>query len=76
MKLYEVPRNSKMMIEFEGYEGLQPCLFHHVDGMYSYCTFGEGDDKKIFHLSVSTPMKKVGGHYEIDIPKEEENEAK
>lgn len=71
MKLYDVPRGSKMSISIsmspEGPYAMRECTFHHIDGMYSYCTIdGEPDEgRKAFHLSASTPMRKVGDHYEI-----------
>ena len=67
MKLYEIPRGSKIRLKFhdqiEG-EGTAILTFHHPDGMYSYCTLDEGGH--VVHLSVSTPLKKVGDLYEID----------
>ena len=57
MYLYEIPKHSKLLIEdIEG-------TFFHIDGMYSYCETKNGEP---FHLSASTPMKKVDDHYEID----------
>jgi len=35
-KLYDVPPNSRVII------GGCEYLFHHVDGMYSYCTDKDG----------------------------------
>lgn len=40
MKLYEVPRNTRILFEGEEY------LFYRLDGMYSYCTKGE----EVVHL--------------------------
>lgn len=37
MKLYDVPRNS--LIYINGTE----LKFHHIDGMYSYCTDSDGN---------------------------------
>jgi len=45
MKLYNVPRNSKIMLS----DGVV-LLFHHIDGMYSVCTDENGD---IYHISAS-----------------------
>jgi len=42
MKLYQAPRNCRIMTK-DGEE----YNFHHVDGMYSYCTDDEG---KVVHL--------------------------
>jgi len=42
MKLYNVPRNSKILLN----DGLV-LNFHHVDGMYSVCT---DDNGEIFHI--------------------------
>ena len=41
MKLYDVPRNTKVKLsDAQGNE--TTLLFHHVDGMYSYCTDDNG----------------------------------
>jgi hypothetical protein len=50
MKLYEVPRNTR--IKFQEYE----FNFHHVDGMYSYCTDDEGN---VIHLSASAEVEVI-----------------
>lgn len=44
MKLYDVPRNTH--VKLEGCE--ETILFHHIDGMYSYCTRSNGD---VVHLA-------------------------
>lgn len=64
MKLYDIPRGSKLMIEIDEKDGLQPATFHHLDGMYSLCSL-DGVEDGIFHLSVNTPLEKVDDHYEI-----------
>ena len=52
MKLYEVPRNT--IVQPQG--GYNPCLFHHVDGMYSYCTDEGG---AVYHLAAWTEVDVV-----------------
>ena len=42
MKLYNVPRNSTIVLK----NGLE-LNFHHLDGMYSVCTDGEGN---VYHI--------------------------
>ena len=68
MKLYEIPRGSKMRIEFS--DGFHSCTFHKLDGMYSYCTIDDYPEGykayPVFHLKATTPMIKVDDHYEID----------
>ena len=41
MKLYDVPRNTRIKIED------QELLFHRIDGMYSYCTDSNGNVRHI-----------------------------
>jgi hypothetical protein len=43
MKLYNVPRNSRIQLS----DGTK-LNFHRIDGMYSYCTT---DDNKPVHLA-------------------------
>ena len=55
MKLYEVPRNTKVRVRenFASPPGApelkkgDEIMFHHVDGMYSYCT----RDGEVVHLA-------------------------
>ena len=43
MKLYNVPRNSMIVLS----DGVV-LKFHHIDGMYSFCTDESG---KVYHIS-------------------------
>ena len=59
MKLYNVPRNSTIVLK----DGLE-LNFHHVDGMYSVCTDGEGN---VYH---------IGASEEVEVkPKEAKNDT-
>lgn len=60
LPLYELPRNTKINIELE--DGSTFVTFHHVDGMYSYCTTEKGG---VTHLSVLTPIVCEKGTYSI-----------
>lgn len=75
MHLHTIPNNSKMRVEFK--DGWHDCLYHHPDGLYSFCTiedFPEGSKKhNIFHLHVMANVEKVGDHYELMPPKLEDN---
>ena len=42
MKLYDVPRNSKIRIWNEDQTAYEDLDFHHVDGMYSLCFNKDG----------------------------------
>ena len=42
MKLYDVPKNSMIVLS----NGLE-LKFHHIDGMYSVCTDEAGD---VYHI--------------------------
>jgi hypothetical protein len=58
MKLYECPKN--VMVKTEDGTTVK---FHHVDGMYSYCTVETGE---VVHLAAWT---------EVDIIKEQCDES-
>ena len=62
MKLYDVPRNSKIIVKdniktppasipIEEGDMLQ---FHRIDGMYSYCENGKGE---VVHLSANADVE-------------------
>jgi hypothetical protein len=52
MKLYEVPNNSKIRILEDNGE----VLFHHPDGMYSYCT---DKNNNVVHVYISTEVEVI-----------------
>ena len=42
-------------------------LFHHLDGMYSYCTIEGDEEGKVVHLSASTPLIEIeNGEYRVE----------
>jgi hypothetical protein len=47
MKLYDVPRNTRIVAKL-GDDNVLRLNFDHVDGMYSYCTDDEGN---VVHLA-------------------------
>jgi hypothetical protein len=49
MKLFEVPKNTRIVLS-DGTE----LNFDHIDGMYSYCT---DDDGKVVHLAAWTDVE-------------------
>lgn len=67
LKLYNLPQRVEGGIPIQGFkdENGNPIvvLFHHLDGMYSFCTI-EGTDKAV-HLSASTPLAYVDGEYHV-----------
>ena len=67
MFLYEIPRNSRLRLPIKdkkGVQSVQDCIFHHIDGMYSYITIG-GPEGDVVHLGASTEMKKVKDYYKM-----------
>ena len=61
-KLYDVPKHSKIKVVVEGKvppeaapinEG-EELTFHHLDGMYSYCTRDNGE---VVHLAAWTEVE-------------------
>ena len=65
MKLYEIEKGSKIKTKLNS--GKEVFItFHHLDGMYSYCTLEDGDPDNVVHLSVNTPLIKEGDYYLIE----------
>lgn len=54
MKLYDVPRNTRICITDEG--KVYEYLFHRLDGMYSYCTDDQGN---VVHVAANTDVEIV-----------------
>lgn len=52
MKLYEVPRNTWITVDFPEYK--ERLLFHRIDGAYSLCTDKDG---YIYHLAAWTDVE-------------------
>lgn len=65
MKLYDIPRESKILLPIVG-EGRESknemCTFKHIDGMYSLIRTPDGH---AVHLAAIAPVQKVGDHYEL-----------
>jgi hypothetical protein len=53
MKLYDVPRNSKILVDPYGIID-----FHHIDGMYSYCVDKHGN---VVHLAAWMEVDVIEG---------------
>lgn len=56
MKLYEVPRNSRVKFVSKHAFSNTEFNFHHIDGAYSYCTDDQGN---IFHLSANAEVELI-----------------
>lgn len=60
IKLYEVPSDVRIRVIDDEHKKLtgkyMEVNFHHLDGMYSYCT---DDDGNPVHLAVWTPVEVV-----------------
>lgn len=80
IKLFNLPQRVEGGIKIHGFrselEGSeeQTLRFHHLDGMYSYCTI-DGHDDHIVHLSASTPLVELGNdEYQIEYPDEDKED--
>jgi len=60
-KLYEIPRESKIEVEMDGYPST--ITFHRLDGMYSICTT---EQNIVVHLYACSELEKLGdNHYKL-----------
>lgn len=53
MKLYDVPRNSRIKVKSDIQEE-QILIFNNIDGMYSHCLDSEGN---VVHLAAYTEVE-------------------
>lgn len=73
MFLHELPRDDEVgtKIYCEASDGSEFIYFHHVDGMYSYCTTEK--TKSVVHLGIMTLLEPFEDGYKIaEEPPEEE----
>lgn len=61
-RLYDLPRDSDVKIFAECSDGSKFLIFHHIDGMYSYCKTEKGG---VIHIRATTPLVEVEGGYKI-----------
>ena len=54
MKLYEIPKLSKIVVPLS--DGSLFLIFHKIDGAYSYCVTENGS---VIHLSANTELEKI-----------------
>lgn len=70
MKLYEIPRGSKIICEVWSDDGVisDSVIYHKPDGAYSVCTFtnNKNGNEGLVHLSMNTELKEVDGVYHIE----------
>ena len=67
MKLYEIPRGSRIKAETSNERGKLGdfIIFHRLDGMYSYCTV-ESKPGEVCHLSANQDLELSDeGYYEL-----------
>jgi len=70
MKLTEIPKGSKIKAETTNDKGEKLgdfITFHHLDGMYSFCTVDGLEKDNVCHLGNQQELKKVEGkdYYEL-----------
>ena len=62
MKLFEVPKYSRIKV------GGMELDFHHIDGMYSYCTDKDG---KVRHIAAWADVEVLGPYEDESRPMSE-----
>lgn len=87
IRLYELPRDKNVKLKLSmsingGEEQLETVTFHHVDGMYSFCTIDRlPEGKNVIHPAAFTSLVKEGDFYflagtqgktEDDLPTQDE----
>jgi len=67
MKLYEIPKGSRIKAETRNEHGKLGdfIIFHRLDGMYSFCTVEGTED--VCHLSATQELalSEEGNYYEL-----------
>lgn len=53
MKLYDVPRGTRIVVRDEEGNALR-LTFHHLDGMFSYC---EDDHGNVVHVAAAAEVE-------------------
>lgn len=64
MKLYEIPKGSKIYSDLSDEIYL---IFYHLDGLYSYCETEKG---AVINLAGNTPLEIYKDGYKIALSKE------
>jgi parallel beta-helix repeat protein len=59
--LIDIPQNSKIICDCT--DGSKYVIFHHIDGMYSFCTTENGNT---VHLYCMTKLKQSNDSYVIE----------
>lgn len=60
-KLYQIPEQSKIKCDCS--DGSKYIIFHHIDGMYSFCKTAKGNP---VHLKAWADLQKIGNYYIIE----------
>ena len=72
MKLYEIPRDSKIYELEPNGDKNGVVVFHRLDGMYSYCTILGKEGDGVLHLNASTSLEKYKDGYRLESNTEKE----
>lgn len=78
VRLYHLPQRIEGGIKINGLKDKKgediDLRFHHIDGMYSYCTV-EGSDE-VIHLSATTELVYEGNdEYRVEEPENESDKS-
>ena len=58
--LHEIPQNSKIYAAMS--DGSKYFMFHHLDGMYSFCVT---EKDNVYHLAAMTLLRKYKDGYRL-----------
>ena len=68
IQLKDIPRGSTVKAQLKHQDGVlkdRLITYHHLDGMYSYCTILGSHMEEVVHLSALTWLEKIGDCYVI-----------